>query len=165
MKSWSKLLNKLPQVVYWGFKAPNLMTASPAVIYHSTKVIRFAAATLWNSFPSDVHLSPSLPSFKKNLKTFLFKDAFELYLWTCIVILLCIYFFPLWLLYLQSALSVIKLTDTGAIQVYIIIIIIYKLRKILYYFPKRFLMKQRKTYKFQHGRWWWHGRHDAAGIT
>ena len=41
---------------------------------------RFAAATLWNSFPSDVHLSPSLPSFKKNLKTFLFKDAFELYL-------------------------------------------------------------------------------------
>ena len=29
------------------------------------------------------------------------------------VILLCIYLFPLWLLYLQSALSVIKLTDTG----------------------------------------------------
>ena len=84
---------------------------------------RFAAATLWNSFPSDVRLSPSLSSFKKNLKTFLFKDAFELYLWTCIVILLCIYLFPLWLLYLQSALSVIKLTDTGAIQVYIIIII------------------------------------------
>ena len=55
----------------------------------------------------------------------MFKDAFELYLWTCIVILLCIYFFPLWLLYLQSALSVIKLTDTGAIQVYIIIIITF----------------------------------------
>ena len=34
------------------------------------------------------------------------------------------YLFPLWLLYLQSARSVIKLTDTGAIQVYIIIIII-----------------------------------------
>ena len=66
-----------------------------------------------------------LPSFKKNLKTFLFKDAFELYLWTCIVILLCIYLFPLWLLYLQSALSVIKLTDTGAIQVYIIIIMVF----------------------------------------
>ena len=88
---------------------------------------RFAAATLWNSFPSDVRLSPSLPSFKKNFKTFLFKDAFELYLWTCIVILLYIYLFPLWLLYLQSALSVIKLTDTGAIQVYIIIIIMYSL--------------------------------------
>ena len=29
------------------------------------------------------------------------------------------------MLYLQSALSVIKLTDTGAIQVYIIIIILY----------------------------------------
>ena len=43
-------------------------------------LFRFAAATLWNSFPSDVRLSPSLPSFKKNLKTFLFKDAFELYL-------------------------------------------------------------------------------------
>ena len=64
-------------------------------------------------------------SFKKNFKIFLFKDAFELYLWTCIVILLsCIYLFPLWLLYLQSALSVIKLMDTGAIQVYIIIIIL-----------------------------------------
>ena len=60
---------------------------------------RFAAATLWNSFPSDVRLSPSLPSFKKNFKTFLFKDAFELYLWTCIVILLYIYLFPLWLLF------------------------------------------------------------------
>ena len=46
----------------------------------SEQSFKFAAATLWNSFPSDVRLSSSLPSFKKNLKTFLFKDAFELYL-------------------------------------------------------------------------------------
>ena len=85
---------------------------------------RFAAATLWNPFPSDVCLSPSLPSFKNNFKTFLFKDAFELYLWTCIVILLCIYLFPLWLLYLQSAPSVIKLTDTSALYKFTLLLLL-----------------------------------------
>ena len=35
-----------------------------------------AAASLWNSLPSHLVLSPSLSTFKKHLKTHLFKEAF-----------------------------------------------------------------------------------------
>ena len=36
----------------------------------------FVAASLYNSIPSHIKLSPSLDSFKSNLKTYLFKQAF-----------------------------------------------------------------------------------------
>ena len=38
----------------------------------------FQAAKIWNSFPTNVRSSPSLSSFKKNLKTHLFKEDFSL---------------------------------------------------------------------------------------
>ena len=53
-------------------------------VHWGEQSFRFAAATLWNSFPSDVRLSPSLPSFK-NLKTFLFQRCF----WTVFINLYC----------------------------------------------------------------------------
>ena len=38
----------------------------------------FQAAKIWNSLPTNVRSSPSLSSFKKNLKTHLFKERFSL---------------------------------------------------------------------------------------
>ena len=38
----------------------------------------FQAAKIWNSLPTTVYNSPSLSSFKNNLKTHLFKESFSL---------------------------------------------------------------------------------------
>ena len=35
-----------------------------------------AGPTLWNLVPCEIRLSPSLDSFKTNLKTFLYRDAY-----------------------------------------------------------------------------------------
>ena len=40
------------------------------------RLFSVAAPTLWNSLPGNLRLSDTLDSFKKNLKTFLFKQAY-----------------------------------------------------------------------------------------
>jgi hypothetical protein len=40
------------------------------------RVFLKAGPTLWNLVPCEIRLSPSLDSFKTNLKTFLYRDAY-----------------------------------------------------------------------------------------
>ena len=68
---------------------------------------RFAAATLWNSFPSDVRLSPSLPSFKKNLKHYcskmLLNCIYKLVLLSCLAFTcLHYYYYYYWVISVHS---------------------------------------------------------------
>ena len=42
-----------------------------------TKPLSVAAPTLWNNLPLNIRQSPNLSTFKSNVKTFLFKTAFN----------------------------------------------------------------------------------------
>ena len=44
---------------------------------HGGRAFTYSAVKIWNSLPSSVRYSPSLPSFKANLKTFLFQQSFH----------------------------------------------------------------------------------------
>ena len=63
LRSSSEKLLKVPQT--------NLKSAG-------NRSFHFQAAKIWNSLPTNVRSSPSLSSFKKNLKTHLFKVRFSL---------------------------------------------------------------------------------------
>ena len=63
LRSSSEKLLKVPQT--------NLRSAG-------NRSFHFQAAKIWNSLPTNVRSSPSLSSFKKNLKTHLFKERFSL---------------------------------------------------------------------------------------
>ena len=43
---------------------------------HGGRAFTSSAVKIWNSLPQNVRHSPSLPTFKRNLKTFLFQQAF-----------------------------------------------------------------------------------------
>ena len=63
LRSSSEKLFKVPQT--------SLKSAGNRSVHHQ-------AAKIWNSLPTNVRSSPSLSSFKKNLKTHLFKERFSL---------------------------------------------------------------------------------------
>ena len=63
LRSSSEKLLKVPK--------PNLKSAG-------NRSFHFQAAKVWNSLPTNIRSSPSLSSFKKNLKTHLFKERFSL---------------------------------------------------------------------------------------
>ena len=66
LRSSSKKLLKVPKT--------NLKSAG-------NRSFHFQAAKIWKSLPTNVRSSPSLSSFKKNLKTHLFQERFSLGLW------------------------------------------------------------------------------------
>jgi len=45
-------------------------------IIDAVKAFPVAASLFWNSLPSDIRSSPSLPIFRQRLKTFLFRQSF-----------------------------------------------------------------------------------------
>ena len=55
-----------------------MLVAPPTSTQLGDKAFSCAAPRLWNSLPASVRSSPSLPSFKSNLKTYFFKQAFKL---------------------------------------------------------------------------------------
>ena len=57
---------------------------SQVTIHKSTKQFGFSfafdAPTVWNSLPEDIHASPTIASFRKKLKTYLYTKAYPLWL-------------------------------------------------------------------------------------
>ena len=66
MRSESKMLLKKP-------------TTFPRLQYYGHRSLFHAAPDIWNNIDSDVRLSTSVDTFKKNLKTHLFKIAYHDY--------------------------------------------------------------------------------------
>ena len=55
-----------------------LQEHEPRTIKHGERAFVNCAPQLWNSLPNDMRLCESQDIFKKKLKTFLFKNAFEM---------------------------------------------------------------------------------------
>ena len=55
-----------------------MLVVPPTSTQLGDRAFSCAAPRLWNSLPASVRSSPSLPSFKSNLKTYFFKQAFKL---------------------------------------------------------------------------------------
>ena len=55
----------------------NLVTVSPRTKTYGERAFAVAAPTLWNAVPLHIRNSPTVAQFKAQLKTHLFKIAFD----------------------------------------------------------------------------------------
>ena len=56
----------------------NLLTMPKARTVYGHRAFSVAAPFVWNSLPIDLRLAPSLTMFKKNLKTYIFREAYHM---------------------------------------------------------------------------------------
>ena len=83
----SYLTDKLPLRPNKGLRSHNQLLLNVPVStlrlkFHGDRTFSVAGPTLWNALPTNIRLCATLAAFKTNLKTYLFKKAYKVWLCT-----------------------------------------------------------------------------------
>ena len=61
---------------------PNVPVSTLRLKFYGDRAFSVAGSTLWNALPKNIRLCATLAAFKTNLKTYLFKKAYQVWLCT-----------------------------------------------------------------------------------